>query len=75
MTGMDEKGCSNLSAPVLKEGVMPLPLSQEQQVRGADSLSAHGAAWHSTSPQGSTTVLRDGQGSPHLLLQCAEKRH
>lgn len=27
MTGLDEKGCSNLSAPVFNEGVMPLPLS------------------------------------------------
>lgn len=45
MTGMDEKGCSNLSAPAFKEGVVPLPLSQEQQVRGAESLSWPGCLW------------------------------
>lgn len=45
MTGMDEKGHCNLSAPVFKEGMMPVPLSQEQQVRGADSLSQPGCLW------------------------------
>lgn len=45
MTGMDEKGCSNLSAPVFKEGVMPVPLSLEQEVRGADSLSQPRCLW------------------------------
>lgn len=43
MTGMDEKGCSNLS--VFEEGVMPLPLSQEQKVGRADSLSQPGCLW------------------------------
>lgn len=79
MTGMGEKGCALTSLHLLlKKGQVPLPLSQEQQARGADALSrpwvlteVPGIGCH---PQEHTSVLRDGWGLLHLPLQCVEKR-